>query len=93
MGLANLLKILLKYDKKLFRIRLLKFYNMEYQKKIDLIIPFLLEHRILIDSHVTAAYIIDYFKVIPDSWFDYLSTFTYLELLSISSDSNIVLFT
>ena len=38
---------------------------MEYQQAIDEIIPFLLKYRVIIDSHVTAAYIIDYFSSLP----------------------------
>ena len=39
---------------------------MEYQRKIDEIIPFLSAYRTLIDSHVTAVYITDYFSSIPN---------------------------
>jgi hypothetical protein len=58
---------------------------MDYQAAIDEIIPFLVDNRVLIDSHVTAVYIVDYFSSVPLDWYEYLSTFTYLELLQIMS--------
>ena len=59
---------------------------MEYQRKIDEIIPFLSAYRTLIDSHVTAVYITDYFSSIPNDWFAYLDSFNCLDLLQISKN-------
>ena len=54
-----------------------------YSEKIDEIISLLTEYRAIIDSHVTAVYIVDYFHTLPDLWYDYLSSFTFPELLSL----------
>lgn len=66
---------------------------MDYKTQIDEIIPFLHQNRQLIDSHVTAAYIVDYFSLIPSSWYDLLSSWPYLNLMEILSHIDEVTFT
>lgn len=56
---------------------------MEYQSSITEIIEFLNRFRIIIESHVTAVYVHDYFSAVPDDWYEELENFTYSELLNI----------
>lgn len=59
----------------------------DYESQITEIINLLSRFRIIIDSHVTAIFVIDYFSEIPDSWYESLENFTFRELLEI--DKNI----
>ena len=59
----------------------------EYESQVAEIVDLLSRFRIIIDSHVTAIFVIDYFSEVPDSWYESLENFSYLELLEI--DKNI----
>ncbi|CAG9331192.1 unnamed protein product [Blepharisma stoltei] len=60
----------------------------EYTAQIDQIIPFLIENRDLLESHVTAAFVTDYFSRVPQEWIEYLHQFSYSQLIEISSILN-----
>lgn len=59
---------------------------MEYQTKIDEIIQFLSRFRIIMESHVTAVYVHDYFSQVPEDWYEDLENWSFTEILNVQQN-------